>query len=106
MREIDMKKMTVSEMSEKLNSLRIGMKIRFTSGYRAGKTYKVLFVRNSPDKKFNSTMINLLEDGLPETRIVDGIGMNRGKKIEISNAIFSNWYAQSQYMDWEIIDIA
>ena len=94
--------MTTEQMSDKLNELKAGMKIRFTDGFRTGKTFDVISVDNTPNTKFNRTTIAMLEVGKPETRTVAGIGLNAGKMIEFSNISVITVYAQKPYMNFEI----
>ncbi len=91
------------QMSDRLNELKAGMKIRFTDGHRAGKIFNVRFVQNTPGKKFNATTVVMLEEGKPETYTVNGIGLNAGKVLEMSNAQIITLYAQKPYMNWEIV---
>lgn len=94
--------MTTNQMSDKLNELKAGMKIRYIAGSKAGKVFEIISVENTPDAKYNRTTVVMLEAGKPETYTVNGVGLNAGKQIELSNVQVVTMYAQKPYMNWTI----
>lgn len=91
------KKMTRTEMVEKLMSLHVGSRICVD-----GKVYTVLSIIDRGGKLSRRDM-NWLEDGKPEYREVEGKYLAAGKTFRFSNAIFRSLYAQPMYMDFEVI---
>jgi hypothetical protein len=91
------KKMTRTEMVEKLMSLHVGSRIHVD-----GKTYTVLSIIERGGKLCRRDM-NWLEDGKPEYREVAGKYHAAGKTFQFSNAVFRTLYAQPMYMDFEVI---
>lgn len=89
------KRMTQAQMVEKLMALQAGSKIE-----QGGKMYDVLAVKQHPEMKTCKTTIALLEEGKPETYMVEGKYLAADKMIEMSNVQRYEWYAQSPYMDW------
>lgn len=89
--------MTRQQMIEKLQNLKAGMMI-----VKDGKTYEIKSINQQADKKMCRTDISLLEVGKPETYQKAGVLLAAGKVFTMSNIIFNTWYAQAQYMNFEI----
>lgn len=94
-----MAKMTRDEMIEKLDSLYEAMHIRYS-----GKTYQVTgIVRVSATGKHRTDVL-LLEVGKPATeQKFIRFGPRKGEAYTASNVEYYSWYAERQYMDWEIV---
>lgn len=85
-------------MIEKLMLLHIGSRLR-----RQGKVYTVRYVKNCGGKLCRRDM-GLLEDGKPETFLVEGRYHAAGRMLEFSNVQHCSWYARKEFMDFEIIN--
>lgn len=92
------KKMTREEMIEKLMSLHEGSKVQWQ-----GKTWIVYGIGESQGKLCRRDT-NWLEEGKEPFYEVPGKFLAEGRMIRCSNLQFRSLYAQSMYMDFEVIE--
>lgn len=89
--------------AEKINKIEIGSKIRFLNSYNSDKIFEVKKILVTKNSKINQIKVFLLEDGLPETRIVEGKYLAEGKTFKISNLISREINIYKSYMNWEFV---
>ena len=68
------------------------------------KNYEVIGLWQDKEAKLLRTDIRMLEIGKKRMSKISGMGINKGKILDVDNSIFRTWYAQAIYTNnFEII---
>lgn len=86
------------QMIEQLQRLAPSTRVRWQ-----GRTYIVLDTQWLGGA-LCKTRTGWLEEGKPATYQREGIGLAKGRMVELSNVLTRELKAQSMYMDFEIVD--
>jgi len=92
-------KMSLEEKREKLMQLKKGSIIKYHK-----ELYEVVGLSQNKEAKLLRTDIVLLKVGKERMSKVVGKFLNKGKILDVDNAIHRTWYAENAYMDlFEIV---